>query len=294
MSHQHSVESNPASTLVPARSPIPFVDDSPINAAFEKRLEEIQSIDDDALAPLNLDIRAAIMTVFGALREVATHMEAISTLSWIDQNKIGGLKEYTMAAVEAQSRWVTAMTPPENIAVLNGEALAMRNLLRSDARLLAKRGLIAPGCLASFKGHIGYKNVGFELIGRANLMRDCWSAIHDKTPTTVVEVQRAKDIGERLVYAAGCREQAPVIRAEAAKLRQQAFTLMLNSYNETRRAISFLRWHEGDAETIAPSLYAGRRRSAALAPNEASSEAEGLTHAHAAKTLGNEDVRASG
>jgi len=294
MSHQRSVESNPASGLVPARSPIAFVDDSPINAAFEKRLEEIQSIDDDALAPLNLDIRSAIITVFGALREIATHMNAISTLSFIDQDKIAGLTEYTMAAMEAQSRWVTAMTPPEDIVVLNEKALAMRSLLRSDARLLAKRGLIAPGCLASFKGHIGYKNVGFELIGWANLMRDCWSAIHDKTPTTVTEVQQAKDLGERLVYAAGCREQAPIIRAEAARLRQQAFTLMLNAYDETRRAISSLRWHEGDAETIAPSLYAGRKRAAALAPKETSSVAEGLTHAHAAKTLGNEDVRASG
>lgn len=270
MSRQLSVvsSSNSTSESVPIPIPTGFVDRSPINAAFEKRLEEIQSVRDDDLAPLNLDIRAAIMTVFGALREIAKYEKAIAALSWVDQKKIAGLEEYTMAAIEAQSRWVTAMTPPEDIVVLNEEALVMRDLLRSDARLLAKRGLIAPERLALFKGHIGYKNVGFELIGWANLMRDCWSAIHDRTPTTKAEVQRAKELGERLIYAAGFREQAPVVQTEAAKLRQQAFTLMLNAYDETRRAISFLRWHEGDAEAIAPSLYAGRRRSAAIVPEE--------------------------
>lgn len=52
-----------------------FTDNSRSNVAFEKRLAEIQSAGDDALAPLNLDIRTAIMTVLGALREIA-HCEA--------------------------------------------------------------------------------------------------------------------------------------------------------------------------------------------------------------------------
>jgi hypothetical protein len=269
--------SNSTSASDSMGDPTAFVDTSPSNMAFEKRLAEIQSVADDALAPLNIDIRTAIMTVLGALREIANHQEAISALSWIDQDKIAGLREYTMAAMEAQSRWSLAMTPPDDIVELNGKALAMRDLLRSDARLLAKRGLIAPELLARFKGHIGYKNVGFELIRWADLMRDCWSAIHDRTPTTEAEVQGAKKLGERLIYAAGFREQAPVVQGEAAKLRQQAFTLMLNAYDETRRAITFLRWHEGDAESIAPSLYAGRKRSVAIAQEEASTAADALT-----------------
>jgi hypothetical protein len=34
--------------------------------------------------------------------------------------------------------------------------------------------------------------------------------------------------------------------------------LFLKAYDETRRAVKFLRWRERDAETIVPSLYRGR------------------------------------
>jgi len=36
--------------------------------------------------------------------------------------------------------------------------------------------------------------------------------------------------------------------------------LVVNTYDEVRRAVHYLRWREGDAEEIAPSLYSGRRR----------------------------------
>lgn len=57
--------------------------------------------------------------------------------------------------------------------------------------------------------------------------------------------------------ALGEREQAPGNSA-AVLLRQQAFTLFVNTYDQVRRAIGYLRWSTNDAETIAPSLWAGR------------------------------------
>ena len=40
--------------------------------------------------------------------------------------------------------------------------------------------------------------------------------------------------------------------------RTRAFVLFVRCYDEIRRAVSFLRWNEGDADTLVPSLYAGR------------------------------------
>ncbi|HEX4514761.1 MAG TPA: hypothetical protein VH054_14530, partial [Polyangiaceae bacterium] len=79
-----------------------------------------------------------------------------------------------------------------------------------------------------------------------------------KTPITSDEIDAAKQLGESLVLAAGEREQGPGVIAATARIRQQALTLLLKAYDETRRAVVFLRWHQDDAETIAPSLYAGR------------------------------------
>jgi len=46
--------------------------------------------------------------------------------------------------------------------------------------------------------------------------------------------------------------------AAATDIRQRVFTLFYNLYDEIRRAVSFLRWHHEDADSIIPSLYAGR------------------------------------
>ncbi len=54
------------------------------------------------------------------------------------------------------------------------------------------------------------------------------------------------------------REQTPDALAAAALLRQKAFTLAVKTYGALRRGVLYLRYDEGDADRIAPSLYAGR------------------------------------
>lgn len=46
--------------------------------------------------------------------------------------------------------------------------------------------------------------------------------------------------------------------AAAIGLRQRAFTLLASIYDEVRRAVAYLRWHENDVTDLAPSLSAGR------------------------------------
>lgn len=55
----------------------------------------------------------------------------------------------------------------------------------------------------------------------------------------------------------GEREQG-ASRVPAAELRLRALTDLVRRYDEIRRMVSYLRWNEGDADDIAPSLYARR------------------------------------
>ncbi|WP_438004954.1 hypothetical protein [Sorangium sp. So ce321] len=48
----------------------------------------------------------------------------------------------------------------------------------------------------------------------------------------------------------------------------------MHAYDQTRRAVSYLRWNEGDAETIAPSLYKGRGGRAASSSDTAAEPEE--------------------
>ena len=88
--------------------------------------------------------------------------------------------------------------------------------------------------------------------------RNNWDRIGTKTAITMAELDQAEEISRKLVAAVGAREQAPAVLAEVAVQRQRMFTLFVEAYDQVRRAISMLRWNEGDLETIAPSLYSGR------------------------------------
>ena len=43
---------------------------------------------------------------------------------------------------------------------------------------------------------------------------------------------------------------------------------MVNGYSELRRGLSYLRWHDDDLDSLAPSLHAGRKRKKAGEPAE--------------------------
>ena len=105
-----------------------------------------------------------------------------------------------------------------------------------------------------------------QLMAYSDLLRGAWPEIQGKTGLTMVEIQEAKDLGAALVEAAGLHDLSTAEVAETARIRQQAFTLLSSSYAETRRCLQYLRFHQGDADTIAPSFFIGRTKRSAVEP----------------------------
>ena len=64
----------------------------------------------------------------------------------------------------------------------------------------------------------------------------------------------------RIAVSAERRNGGPAATAAAALDRQRAFTLFARRYDELRRVVTYLRWHQGDADRIAPSLYRRRHK----------------------------------
>ena len=263
---------------------------SAFSAAYQRRLAEIQAVPEEQLVPFTLDLSTAVTTVRGALPEILAHREEMRKLVGLDQRLIDGLEDYALAAAEANALYDVAIPPREDIAALNQEALALRERFRDDVVALAGRGLIDRARLTPFKGLVGYKNVAFELVDYVTLLWEAWPEIQGKTAVTLEELEKAKQLGEHLTLLAGLRDQAPAVAAEAARVRKQALALLVRSYDEVRRALSFLRWREDDGDSIAPSLYTRSRKRAdqepeppspgATAPEQAASTAPaGTTHA---------------
>ena len=157
---------------------------------------------------------------------------------------------------------------------------------------LAHRGLIGGDRIADFKSHVGYKNLAFDLLGLASLLRDNWEKIATRTGVQVSELDQAEVIGQQLMDAVGSREQTPATVAQVQAQRQRNFTLFVRSYDQVRRAIAFLRWDHGDIDQICPSLYAGRggsrrKETPAPTPPDAPPPAGGTTPSGVAAGRGN-------
>jgi len=265
-SNPNSNPSTAPSTGVPAESgtpsvgaPTPPLPTVHYLAAYEQALPAAQALDPEQLIAVNIDVPTAITTAVGVLPGILALRERVAKeLPAFDVKHFDQLETYALATAQAHAAYLGSSAPPQALLELSDRGVALRDLLYSDALALANRGLISGEKLTDFKSNVGYKNLAFDLLGLANVLRESWDRIASKTALQMSEIDEATLISEYLVRAVAGKEQAPVVTAEQAQLRQRNFTLFARAYDQVRRAISFLRWEEDDVDSIAPSLYAGR------------------------------------
>ncbi|HYQ02307.1 MAG TPA: hypothetical protein VER96_26715 [Polyangiaceae bacterium] len=228
--------------------------------AYQRVLADQIAVDPAKLLVINIDVPSTYTTVIGALGRIKSFRERASQLKEFDVKNFDNLETYALALMHVQGEYVSASSPPEAIVALNEEGTALRDTLYSDALALVNRGLVNGEPLKDFKTATGYKNLAEDLVGLSSLLRRSWDKIGARTMVTMAELDQAEDVSERLLHAVAVRENASDVLADAIQKRLQVFTLLVNAYDQVRRAISFLRWTEEDIEEIAPSLYAGRTR----------------------------------
>jgi hypothetical protein len=227
-------------------------------AAFQQIEPDAEKVATKDLLVINIDVTTAVTTATGALPEILALRDQASKLAEFEIKNFDMLETFALATMHVQGEYVAASTPPEELLALNEQGIALREVLHSDATALAKRGLINGSKLSTFKVSPGYKILAEDLVGLSSLLRHNWDKISAKTAITMAELDQAEDLSDRLLSAVGAREQAPAVLADVSVQRQRVFTLFVDAYDQVRRAINYLRWEEGDLETIAPSLYAGR------------------------------------
>ena len=263
--------------------------------AYERALPDMAALPESELVTINLDIPTAATTTLGAWKEISALREQVKNLHDFDVSLFDKIETYALAAVHAHGMYIAASTPAFSLPELADKGSASRELLLSDAVALAKRGLIDGERLKELKGPQGYRNVAVDIIVLVALFRDRWAAIGSKTALSSDELDAAESLADDLMTAIGEREQAPVVAAAATDNRQRAFSLLVKSYDQARRAISYLRWNKEDIDSIAPSLYAGRvaagrRKGTDISPTEPATTAvvphqEPATAASPATTL---------
>jgi hypothetical protein len=224
-----------------------------------KRVEaEIRALPEAELVPVNIDVQGAVTTVLGALPELSALRPELVELKDFDLASFDKLRDYSLALGYTHAMYRVAAGPSDSLTALATELTELRDMLEADATALAKRGILDEAQVSKLRDGSGYKNIAFEVVGLVGLLRDRWDAIQGRSAISETELEHAGQLAQELVTKLGVREQAPAVAGAAAVLRQRAFTLFANTYDEVRRAVSYLRWHENDVDEIAPSLFAGR------------------------------------
>jgi hypothetical protein len=228
-------------------------------AAFAKMLPQIRSVAEDDFAPINIDVESAVATILGAGPSIRAQREMIvKDAPSFDISSLDNLELYTLALGHAHTAYETATQPSPALVALGNDATLRRKVMMDDIGMLISRGLLKGDILSELKGINGYKNIAFDLFQLSDIYRKNWDGIADRTSMKKEELDQVEDLADKLVTAAGEREQAPQLTAEAIRDRQAAFTIFINAYDEVRAAIGFLRRKQGDVDTIAPSLFLGR------------------------------------
>ena len=168
------------------------------------------------------------------------------------------IERYVGALSQADAYHNIATSPPDDLAEVQAEGAALRDVFYVDAQVQVRRGLISADALDELAGPVGYKNLAADLQSLSTVYLANWDKLAGTTSVKEAEIERAQQISFYLFRVVGQREQSPALVAETADMRARAFTLLTDAYDNARRAIIYLRWHEGDADIICPSLFAGR------------------------------------
>jgi hypothetical protein len=252
--------------------------------AFAKIEPELAALTPEEIAPITVDVSAAVTAVLSAAPKMREHRDAIAEqlpLHPIEQ--LDQLETYAHGAWYAHLLHTYANGSPEAAKAMIDEAQKLREDLLVAAEALAHRGMLDADAVAAIrKGH-GHTDTAGDLTALAQLFQASWGKVSSKTAVEKTEVDRAAELGPAVMVAIAVRKSGAK-SDDTEGQRARAFALLARAYDACRRAIAYLRWSEGDAESIAPSLFkkrAGRKPGSGKKEEEVESAPEATEAAEA-------------
>jgi len=248
-------QDTPASSSNGAAAP------SAANAAAEAfaRIEpELAAVPAETLAPITIDFAAAVNSVLAAVPRVLEHRDAIAEhLPKHPIDAVDKLESYAQTAWYAHVVHTYSSGSPESAKALLEEATRLRDDLLIAAEALAHRALLDSDAVARIRKASATGDLGGELTGLAALFKAGWSRISGKTAVEKHEIDRAAELGPAVLVASAAKKHKTT-DTNTEDQRARAFALLVGAYDSCRQALAYLRWKEGDAEIIAPSLFKKR------------------------------------
>ncbi|MCX4245121.1 hypothetical protein [Paraliomyxa miuraensis] len=227
--------------------------------AFRALEHEIAAVPDDRLLRINLNIPSAVQIGLGVLDRIRGLLPDLAQLPDYDLPRVRELGTYAGAALYAHLR---AQQPERGLPRLQSilrDAVPLRACLLAGADALVAVGSMDADQVATIRKGRGHADTANALSALASLYEERWDQLKGRTAVTRAMIRRAAALGPRLHAELGVSRLHPIEPTDdPRRTRARAFTLFSEVYDQCRRGVTFLRWHEGDADQFVPSLYPKR------------------------------------
>ena len=224
--------------------------------AFLATAEERRAIPDTDAVTVNTDVGDAVVIALGAAPAVTRMRTQLLTLPDFRATSVDRLEVYALAVSCAHGLYQAARQPHGDLPTTAARGSIVRARFLSAARSLADWDLFPAERLDEMNSGPSFQSIGADLIALGSWFNANWDAIKSRCAATQDDVTEALAIGDEILTMLGLRGTQPV--TESALERRRAFALLDGAYDEIRRGLAWLRWQEGDAEQIAPSLRGHR------------------------------------
>jgi hypothetical protein len=248
--------SSTTTTPAPTASPLGTATDPRERAAYDAILPLARALPEKDLIALNLDVPEVIsksLAVYAAMQENRT---VLAALPRYDIDSLDGLESAALALAAAHGACLAATLPPDQLATLIEQGTQLRRSLLNWSIGLADAGIVNGAMFEKAPMGNGFLDIATGLTTLVMAYRSSnWVAVKDNSALTDAMLVDAESLSQRIHAQVGYRNLGPARVAEAADLRVRFFTICVNRYDQIRRAVTFLRWSEGDVDELVPSLY---------------------------------------
>jgi hypothetical protein len=243
-------------------TPVPTHADTLKTALDERRPLLLAMREEDIERQPKVDASVAAEAVIGQAPQIEQYREALVARFGDEAGTLVDELVVVAHATKQADVELSAAAASSDLTAMEVELRAEHQLLFTDAQSLVNRKLLDAQRLEPARGALGYRQLIHTTLVLVSLLREKWSEISGSTPITEADLDRVEAKAQRMLTVLGEREKGST-RMPALELRVRALSALIRHYDEVRRMITFLRWREGDADEIAPSLYTrkpGRRQ----------------------------------
>jgi hypothetical protein len=243
--------------------------------AYNRVKAELDALKVEDLAIVNVDVVSAASIALGVSDRILAFRDRMAKLPEFEIRCVDNLVDYIKATWYA---YVTNLPEPEpaDAEQMIQEVAALRAKLLRWAGPLVEEGYFEAAAIAKIREGSGNKDTPSDLVALVGLYRAKWPEIRDMCNVTEENLARGAQIGPAVFGLVSRREARGSAALSDAALRvRRAWALLDHAYTECRRALQFLRFKEGDADSIAPSL---RRNSGTRSTSESTQTSPSSTN----------------